>query len=94
MNITKPPLLKLGTNLTLSCVANGLSLLNVTWHRDGKVMSYHHGNRTSEAVFKLYDITSEDWGEYVCVARNLDGEDTKTVFLRSKLFCFVSIHVK
>lgn len=86
INITKPHLLKLGANVTLSCVANGLSLLNVTWYKGGKVMSHHHGNRTSKAVLTLYNITREDWGGYVCVAKNSVGEDSKTVFIRSEYF--------
>ncbi|CAH3028068.1 unnamed protein product [Porites evermanni] len=82
INITKPPLLTLGADVTLSCVAKGLSLLNVTWYKGGKVMSHHYGNRTSKAVLTLYNITREDWGEYVCVAKNSVGEDSKTVFIR------------
>ena len=86
INITKPHLLTLGANVTLSCVANGLSLLNVTWYKGGKVMSHHHGNCTSKAVLAFYNITREDWGEYVCVAKNSVDEDSKTVFIRSEYF--------
>ena len=75
--------------MTLSCVANGLSLLNVTWYKSGEVMSHHLGNRTSKAVLTLYNITREDWGEYVCVANNSVGEDRKSVSVRSKLFYLI-----
>ena len=84
-HITTPPLLRIGQNVSLSCTASGLSFLNVTWHRGQKVLS-SHGNGTSKAMFRLYNITYEDWGEYMCVAKNLAGENRKTVFLRSKLF--------
>lgn len=75
--------------MTLSCVANGLSLLNVTWCKSGKVMSHHLGNRTSKAVLILYNITREDWGEYVCIAKNLVDKDRKNVSVRSKLFYLI-----
>ena len=72
--------------MTLSCVASGLSPLNVTWYKCGKVMSHHQGNCTSKTVLAFYNITREDWGEYVCVAKNSVGEDSKTVFIRSEYF--------
>ena len=46
----------------------------------------NHGNGTSEAMFRLYNITVQDWGEYVCVAKNAVDEDRRTVYLRSKLY--------
>ena len=42
-------------------------------------------NGISKAVFTLYNVTDEDWGECVCVAKNSAGEDRKAVDLRSKL---------
>ena len=81
-DITTPPILRTGQNVNLSCTASGLSLLNVTWHRGGNVVS-SLGNGTSRAVIKLYNITQEDWGVYACVTQNAAGEDRRTVFLRS-----------
>ena len=81
-DITTPPILKTGENVNLSCIASGLSLLNVTWHRGKNVLS-NHGNGTSTVVIRLFNITQEDWGEYTCVTQNEAGEDRRTVFLRS-----------
>ena len=81
-DITTPPILKTGENVNLSCIASGLSLLNVTWHRGQNVVS-NHGNGTSTVVIRLFNITQEDWGEYTCVTQNAAGEDRRTVFLRS-----------
>ena len=81
-DITTPPILKTGENVNLSCIASGLSLLNVTWLRGQNVVS-NHGNSTSTVVIRLFNITQEDWGEYTCVTQNAAGEDRRTVFLRS-----------
>jgi len=70
--------------VNLSCTASGLSPLNVTWERRGKVVS-NQDNGISKAAFTLYNVTDEDWGECVCVAKNSAGEDRITVVLRSKL---------
>ena len=75
--------------MSLRCTASGLSLLNVTWYKDGVGVATNHGNGTSEAVFRLYNITVQDWSEYVCVAKNAVGEDRRTVYLRSKLYLLV-----
>lgn len=74
--------------MSLSCAANGLSLLNVTWYKGGKVMSHHSGNRTSKAALTLYNITREYWGEYVCVAKNSVGANSKTALIRSEYFFY------
>ena len=81
-DIATPPILRKGQNVNLSCIASGLSLLNVTWHRGRNVVS-NHGNGTSTVVIRLFNITHEDWGEYICVTQNAVGEDRRTVFLRS-----------
>jgi len=83
-HITTPPLLRTGQNVNLSCTATGLSPLNVTWERRGEVVS-DQNNGISKAMFTLYNVTDEDWGECVCVAKNSAGEDRKAVDLRSKL---------
>ena len=81
-DITTPPILRTGQNVNLSCIASGLPLLNVTWHRGRNVVS-NHGNGTSTAVIRLFNITQEEWGKYTCVTQNEAGEDRRTVFLRS-----------
>lgn len=88
-HITTPHLLRIGQNVSLRCTTSGLSLLNVTWYKDGVRVATNHGNGTSEAVFRLYNITVQDWGEYVCVTKNAVGEDRRTVYLRSKLYLLV-----
>lgn len=89
--ITTPPLLRIGQNVSLRCTASGLGLLNVTWYKGEVVATTNHGNGTSEAVLRLYNITIKDWGEYVCVAKNAVGNENnmRTVYLRSKLYLLV-----
>ena len=55
------------------------------------VATTNHGNGTSEAVLRLYNITIKDWGEYVCAAYNAVGNESnmRTVYLRSKLYLLV-----
>ena len=36
----------------------------------------------SEAVLTLETITDEDWGEFLCVAKNSAGEDKRSVILK------------
>ena len=41
---------------------------------------------TSKAILTLRNITAEDCGDYVSVAKNTAGEDTRTVILLGKWF--------
>ncbi|KAL9971573.1 hypothetical protein ACROYT_G017750 [Oculina patagonica] len=76
--VTTPPLLRIGQKVRLDCTASSLTSVNVTWYRGHKVLA----SGVSKAVFTLKNITDEDWGEFLCVAKNSDGEVKRSVILR------------
>ncbi|KAL9971560.1 hypothetical protein ACROYT_G017735 [Oculina patagonica] len=77
-NVTTPPLLRIGQNMSLSCTASGLLPVEVTWYKGNKALA----NGFSEAQLTLKTITDKDWGEFQCVAKNSVGEDKKSVLLK------------
>ena len=64
--------------MSLNCTATSEFLVNVTWYRGQNVLA----RGISEVVFTLNNITAKDWGEYVCIAKNYEGEDKKSVYLK------------
>ena len=81
-NVSKPAPLRKGQNVNLTCIAQGLSPVQVMWKRNDKVLV----SGTSKAILTLRNITAEDCGDYVSVAKNTAGEDTRTVILLGKWF--------
>ncbi|CAH3045752.1 unnamed protein product, partial [Pocillopora meandrina] len=77
-NVSKPPLLRKGQSVNLICSAQGLSPVQVIWKRNDKVLV----SGIFKAILTLRNITAEDCGDYVSVAKNSAGEDTRTVILR------------
>ena len=75
--------------MNLSCMATGLSPINVTWEKRGEVVS-NQDNGISKAVYTLYNVTDEDRGNCVCVAKNSAGEDRRAVVIKSKLDLLVT----
>ena len=82
MNVSKPAPLRKGQNVNLTCIAQSLSPVQVMWKRNDKVLV----SGTSKAILTLRNITAEDCGDYVSVAKNTAGEDTRTVILLGKWF--------
>ena len=78
--VTTPPLVRTGQNVSLNCTASSSLSFNVTWYKDSKVLA----SGIFMAVYKLENITDKHWGEFLCVARNSDGETKKRVFLKGK----------
>ena len=76
--VTTPPLVRMGQNVSLNCMASSLSPVNVKWYKGTKVLA----DNTSKAVLTLKIITVKDWGEFLCVAKNSAGEDKRTVILK------------
>ena len=67
--------------MSLYCIASGLSPMDVKWYKGRKVLA----SGMSNAVLTVKNITDkEDWGEFLCVAKNSAGEDKKSVTLRGK----------
>ena len=81
-NVSKPAPLRKGQNVNLTCIAQSLSPVQVMWKRNDKVLV----SGTSQAILTLRNITAEDCGDYVSVAKNTAGEDTRTVILLGKWF--------
>nr|XP_058955524.1 uncharacterized protein LOC131782811 isoform X1 [Pocillopora verrucosa] len=76
--VTSPPPLRIGQSVSLNCVANkSMAPVKVAWYREQKVLE----SGISEVVVTR-NITSEDFGEYTCIAENHEGEDRKSVYLR------------
>ena len=78
--VTMPPAVRMGQTVSLNCTASSLLLFNVTWYKDRKVLA----TGIFMAVYTLENITDEHWGEFLCVARNSDGETKESVFLKGK----------
>ena len=81
-NVSKPVPLRKGQNVNLKCIAQSLSPVQVIWKRNDKVLV----SGISQAILTLRNITAEDCGDYVSVAKNAAGEDTRTVILLGKCF--------
>ena len=81
-NVSKPVPLRKGQNVNLTCIAQSLSPVQVIWKRNDKVLV----SGISQAILTLRNITAEDCGDYVSVAKNAAGEDTRTVILLGKCF--------
>ena len=79
--VTSPPPLRIGQSVSLNCVANkSMAPVKVAWYREQKVLE----SGISEVVV-IRNITSEDFGEYTCIAENHKGEDRKSVYLRGRM---------
>ena len=79
--VTSPPPLRIGQSVSLNCVANkSMAPVKVAWYREQKVLE----SGISEVVVTR-NITSEDFGEYTCIAENHEGEDRKSVYLRGRM---------
>lgn len=79
--VTSPPPLRIGQSVSLNCVANkSMAPVKVAWYREQKVLE----SGISEVVVTR-NITSEDFGEYTCIAENPEGEDRKSVYLRGRM---------
>ena len=73
--------------MNLICGAQGLSPVQVIWKRNDKVLV----SGIFKAILTLRNITAEDCGDYVSVAKNSAGEDTRTVILRGKWFHMIML---
>ena len=81
--VTAPPLVRMGQNVSLNCMASSLSPVNVTWYKGNKVLA----DNMTKAVLTLKTITDKDWGEFLCVAKNSAGEDKRSVILKGNWIC-------
>lgn len=79
--VTSPRPLRIGQSVSLNCIANkSMAPVKVAWYREQTVLA----SGISEVVVTR-NITSEDFGEYTCIAENHEGEDRKSVYLRGRM---------
>ena len=66
--------------MSLNCTASSLLSSNVTWYKEDKVLA----TGVYMAVYTLTNITDNDWGEFLCIARNSHGGTKESVLLKGK----------
>ena len=64
-----------GQNLTLTCIASGDPLPEVTWSKVGQALRLFN---VTGPVLHLVNVTREDVGSYKCTAKNKVGEVFRT----------------
>lgn len=71
---------------TLECKADGYPSPDVTWYRWNRTVREIEvdfaGQRTTRSRLPLKRVTDDNYGTYVCVARNDEGADNGTLTLR------------
>ena len=73
--------MELGGRAVLTCDVQGNPEPTVTWTFKGFPVS---GQRAGDSTLYLYDIRTDDVGEYTCTADNGVSSDSKTVTLNIK----------
>ena len=82
-----------GQNLTLTCIASGDPLPEVTWSKVGQSLRLFN---VTGPVLHLVNIKREDVGSYKCTAKNKVGEVSRPalVNIACKLFLFPVFNIK
>ena len=70
-----------GSNVTLSCQANGLPLPTIKWMKNNLEIDDKRHNQQPLGDLTINNVDVEDEGEYTCIANNIYGEvSSKTNF--------------
>ncbi|XP_038063967.1 hemicentin-1-like isoform X2 [Patiria miniata] len=87
-SISDPPLspnldVTIGSTITIDCQSEGLPPPTIHWLRDGTQLRSSGSNYVIDASgsLTLQRISVNDQGQYVCVASNIAGNSTKTIYL-------------
>ncbi|XP_021351214.1 uncharacterized protein LOC110448980 [Mizuhopecten yessoensis] len=92
--INRVKVVSLGDSTQISCtmtVGSMAMMLERFWKRNGTKLeddshytwdNLNHENGRKELILNITNITSEDLGDYVCVAENSYGTDNKTITLQ------------
>ncbi|XP_022085366.1 hemicentin-1-like isoform X2 [Acanthaster planci] len=87
-SITEQPLspnlnVTVGSTIAINCEAEGLPPPTIHWLRDGNQLRSSGANYVidSSGSLTLQRISVNDQGQYVCVASNIAGNSTKTIYL-------------
>lgn len=66
----------------IKCRSNGIPLANNTWTKDGLKITFHKSAKYSileNQDLVINKVTNADAGVYECTARNVFGEDKRTI---------------
>ncbi|XP_066993605.2 hemicentin-1 isoform X2 [Anabrus simplex] len=79
LSFTERETLVQGTDYSLACQASGSPLPEISWKKDGKIISTPHTEE--EHVLIIKEANQEDSGLYTCTAVNSAGIDHRTLIL-------------
>ncbi|XP_072317320.1 neural cell adhesion molecule 1 [Eucyclogobius newberryi] len=68
-------------NVSLLCLVDGLPKPNITWTMPVPSDPSRHQFNSDRSEFSILSVTREDYGEYVCTAKNKIGESAATIKL-------------
>ncbi|XP_061289826.1 hemicentin-2 isoform X2 [Bos javanicus] len=75
-------LLTPGTPLELLCDARGTPTPNITWHKDGRALSWPEDGQGARRVLRVEGVQVSDAGLYTCLAHSPAGEVEKSFRIR------------
>ncbi|XP_070195291.1 peroxidasin-like isoform X2 [Littorina saxatilis] len=71
-----------GTDITLRCFATGQPEPLYEWMRDGRIIQSRNRMTVHAGSLSISSISLQDTGRYDCVAENVVGRATKSIFLQ------------
>lgn len=73
----------LGGSVTMECDAQGLPPPTIHWVKDGQQLHNNGPNYvvSSSGALTVQRVSANDEGRYVCIASNVAGNTTKTIYL-------------
>lgn len=69
------------TNVSLSCLVDGLPKPNITWTMPVEFDASHHLYNSDRSQLTILSVVRADYGEYVCTASNKIAESSATFML-------------
>ena len=71
-----------GTDITLRCIATGQPEPLYEWMRDGRVVQSRNRLTVHAGSLTITSVSLHDTGRYDCVAENVVGRASKSIFLQ------------
>ncbi|BFY99802.1 hypothetical protein BsWGS_02841 [Bradybaena similaris] len=72
----------IGSDVTLHCRAEGRPDVLYDWMRDGRVLQNRNRISVQAGELRITNVQAHDIGRYDCVAENILGKATKSIFLQ------------